>query len=82
MQSILNESNHRKYNPGNERIVKKYLEHVRRTRARHIEDITHDDRIVALQQDFGHSSIGTTRCNYGNITPSRQRELIAGIKVE
>ena len=55
---------------------------VRRTRARHIENITHDDRIVALQQDFGHSSIGTTRCNYGNITPSRQRELIAGIKVE
>ena len=32
MQSILNESNHRKYNPGNERIVKKYLEHVRRTK--------------------------------------------------
>ncbi|MBR2011832.1 MAG: tyrosine-type recombinase/integrase [Alphaproteobacteria bacterium] len=55
---------------------------VRRTRARHIENITHDDRIVALQQDFGHSSIGTTRCNYGNISPSRQRELIAGIKVE
>ncbi len=49
---------------------------------RYIENITHDDRIVALQQDFGHSSIGTTRCNYGNITPSRQRELIAGIKVE
>lgn len=55
---------------------------VRRTRARHIENITHDDHIVALQQDFGHSSIGTTRCNYGNITPSHQRELIAGIKVE
>lgn len=55
---------------------------VRRTRARHIEDITHDDKIVALQQDFGHSSIGTTRCNYGNITPTRQRELISTIPIE
>ena len=55
---------------------------VRRTRARHIGEMSHDDKIVALQQDFGHSSIGTTRCNYGNITPSRQREIISTITIE
>lgn len=55
---------------------------VRRTRARHIESITHDDIIVALQQDFGHSHIGTTRYNYGNISSSRQRELISSIVIE
>ena len=54
---------------------------VRKTRARFIENITHDDRIVALQQDFGHSHIGTTRENYGNINDNRQRELMSQIDI-
>lgn len=54
---------------------------IRHTRARYIENITHDEKIVALQQDFGHSSISTTRNNYGNITPERQRELISQIDI-
>lgn len=54
---------------------------IRKTRARYIENITHDDRIVALQQDFGHSHLGTTRENYGNISEDRQRALMAKIDI-
>ena len=54
---------------------------IRRTRARFMESITHDDRIVALKQDFGHSHIGTTRENYGNISEDRQRALMAKIDI-
>lgn len=55
---------------------------IRQTKARYIGGITHDDKIVALQQDFGHQNMGTTRCNYGNITPERQRKLMAEVNID
>ena len=55
---------------------------IRQTRARFIESATRDDRVVALQQDFGHTNMGTTRSNYGNIPPERQRQLMAEIQID
>ncbi|MBR1372968.1 site-specific integrase [bacterium] len=54
---------------------------IRKTRARFIENITQDELIVALKQDFGHSHLGTTRENYGNISEDRQRALMAKIDI-
>jgi integrase len=55
---------------------------IRQTRGRYIENITRDDRVVALQQDFGHKNLGTTRSNYGNISPEHQRKLMAEIQID
>ncbi|MDR0726953.1 MAG: site-specific integrase [Rickettsiales bacterium] len=55
---------------------------IRQTRSRYIGNLTNDVKTVALQQDFGHKSIGTTMHNYGNITHERQRELMAQVKID
>jgi site-specific recombinase XerD len=55
---------------------------IRQTRSRYIGNLTHDVKTVALQQDFGHSSLGTTMHNYGNITPERQRQLMAEVQID
>lgn len=55
---------------------------VRRTRVRFMEQETADERMVATQQDMGHNSLGTTRCNYGSLTPPQQHKIMHSINVE
>lgn len=55
---------------------------VRRTRVRFMEQQTADDRMVATQQDLGHNSLGTTRCNYGSLPPPQQHKIMHSINVE
>lgn len=55
---------------------------VRRTRARFMEQETADERMVATQQDLGHNSLGTTRGNYGSLSPTRQHQLTHSITIE
>ncbi len=55
---------------------------VRRTRVRFMEQETADERMVATQQDLGHNSLGTTRSNYGNLTPMQQHKVMHSINIE